>query len=143
MSFLLLRTPPSAILLAHQAVFRAGLGTANTAHISSPILRQALKPKLKLQQQLVCPLSTWRGNGPTATTTTKAAQWMARLFRSKAHQLVLLRRQYATFGRKDPLVPSSSKPGEGEGMRLLERLKHRGRLSDLGTPPALTNVWSS
>ena len=135
MSFLLLRTPPSAILLAPRAVFRTGLGTAGAAaHISSPILRQALKPKSQ-QLLLVSPLSTWR-----PTTPAKTPQWMAHLFRSKAQQLVLLRRQYATFGKKDPLVPSSKPAEKGGGVRLLERLKHRGRISDLDTPPALTNV---
>ncbi|KAF8423409.1 hypothetical protein EV426DRAFT_534238 [Tirmania nivea] len=64
---------------------------------------------------------------------------MAQLSRSKTQQLVSLRRQFATFGKKDPLVPSSSRKPE-EGMRLLERLKHRGRISDYDTPPALTNA---
>lgn len=139
MSFILLRPPSSSILLLPRSALRSATSPVH-ARLTSSILR-ALRPQ-QLQQQPASryAFSTWRGNNISQTTIA--------LIRGKTQQLSFLKRQYAWGKKSDPLVPArqagqTQVANPEEGMRLLDRLKHRGQISDLGAPPPMTNVQPS
>ncbi|KAF8470880.1 hypothetical protein BDZ91DRAFT_693886 [Kalaharituber pfeilii] len=136
MSFLLVRRPPPpSSLISRVALRPISLSSpTSTAHVAATILR-AVRP------QPVSALSALSRHNPNPKRNP-----FVNFFRSKTQQLLCLRRQYATFKKNELVPPSQVKGSENlperpeQQLRLLDRLKARGQISDHKVPPTLTKT---
>lgn len=151
MSFLLLRapTPPCiCLLLPHASFYAPTLGSraaAAAAHLplSSPAtFLRALKSRLP-----ACPRPSRSSHGTSISVSAAGPYSIAQGLRSRFYNTLGLQRvrRYGTFDRRnwfDSQKRQVAKPmQEAHGMRLLDRLKSRGQLSDIQAPPYMTNVY--
>lgn len=153
MSFLLLRaqTPPCICLLLPQtSLFAPAFRSRAAAHLtlSPPITTtlRALKPQLP-----VCPRLSGGIHRSISTTSVSTGRGSfpgglpGRFHNGRGQQWV---RRYGTFDRRN-WFDSQKNTGkqvartahEAQGLRLLDRLKFRGQISDLQAPPHMTHVW--